>query len=49
MWANSELEKFGSIVKNQIFANSDDFATMGKCLEVAKVHCTLVSFFWKIP
>jgi hypothetical protein len=42
VWAISELEKFGTIVKNQVFQNSDDFATMGKCLEIAKMHCALV-------
>ncbi len=42
VWAIGELEKFGTIFRNQVFRNFDDFASMGKCLEIVKLHSSLV-------
>ncbi|PRP80617.1 hypothetical protein PROFUN_11560 [Planoprotostelium fungivorum] len=42
VWAIVELEKFGTIFRNQVLNHSDDYATMGKCLEIAIMHCSLL-------
>eukprot|EP01114_Cavostelium_apophysatum_P024606 TRINITY_DN9689_c0_g1_i2.p1 TRINITY_DN9689_c0_g1~~TRINITY_DN9689_c0_g1_i2.p1 ORF type:complete len:661 (+),score=152.21 TRINITY_DN9689_c0_g1_i2:95-2077(+) len=41
VWAIGQIEKFGTIFRNQVF-RTDDFSIMGKCLEIAKLHCTLL-------
>ena len=44
VWAVQELEKFGSIFRNQVFNNApDDFTAIGKCLEIAMLYCDLVT------
>eukprot|EP01117_Protostelium_nocturnum_P019177 TRINITY_DN8243_c0_g1_i1.p1 TRINITY_DN8243_c0_g1~~TRINITY_DN8243_c0_g1_i1.p1 ORF type:complete len:767 (-),score=243.23 TRINITY_DN8243_c0_g1_i1:543-2843(-) len=42
VWVIGELEKFGIVFRNQVLNQTDDYSTMGKCLEIATMHCSLL-------
>lgn len=44
VWAINELKKLGEIVRSTVFQNSDDFQTMGKCLQIVFDHSVMVQF-----
>ena len=41
VWAMGEVRGLAERLRQQVFS-SDDFATMARCLEVAKLHCVLI-------
>jgi len=42
VWIIGELQRFGSIFRNQVFRNSDNFLSIGRCIEIAMLHCNLL-------
>src|SRR5690554_6476453 len=42
LWVFDEMKAFCQHFKFQVF-KTEDFRTMARCLEIAKIHCTMVS------